>query len=385
MLEQSNIKYLHIMHNDKFIAPYIDYIDKNFDSNGHLFLIIGGVSKYKINIPIKKNIKNIMINFKTQNRYYKYLIYLLKLPYFYIQLLYYLKKVKAEKIFFHGLFDTRLIPFLYTFKSFLKKSYWIIWGGDLYCYQNRKKDFIRKWYYKLEDYVKGNFIGYITLNKGDYRLAYQYYGAHGKNYINQLYPTTLYKDIKFNEEFRKEEEVINIQIGNSANPSNNHYEILDKLFELKGDRKIKVFCILSYGGTDEYVDSVIKYGNKFFGENFVPIVKFMTFDEYLRYINGIDIVIFAHKRQQGVGNLTAFLSMKKTIILRSDVTTYESYLENGIKVKAFEKLDNLEMFDEKILENNKEIAKELYSLEVFNRSWKEIFNHIDENEETYEK
>ena len=66
-----NIKYLHIMHNDKFIAPYIDYIDKNFDSNEHLFLIIGGVSQDKITIPSRKNIKNIMINFKTQNKYWK--------------------------------------------------------------------------------------------------------------------------------------------------------------------------------------------------------------------------------------------------------------------------------------------------------------------------
>ena len=54
-----NIKYLHIMHNDKFIAPYIDYIDKNFDSNEHLFLIIGGVSQDKITIPSRENIKNI--------------------------------------------------------------------------------------------------------------------------------------------------------------------------------------------------------------------------------------------------------------------------------------------------------------------------------------
>jgi len=238
--------------------------------------------------------------------------------------------------------------------------------------------------FKLENYVKGNFLGYITLNKGDYKLAQQYYGAHGQNYVNQLYPTTLYKDIKF-KEFRKEEKWINIQIGNSANPSNNHYEILDKLFKVKDNKEIKIFCILSYGGTKKYVKSVIEYGNKLFGKNFIPIVEFMTFEEYLKYVNNIDIVIFAHKRQQGVGNLIAFLSMKKTIVLRSDVTTYESYLENGIKVKSFENLDNLDKFDEKILEHNKEIAKKIYSLEEFTKSWEEIFNHIDENEETYEK
>lgn len=379
-----NTKYLHIMHNDKFIAPYIDYIDKNFDSNEHLFLIVGGVSQDKITIPIKENIKNIMINFKTNNKYWKYLIYLIKLPYFYIQLLKFFRKVKAEKIFFHGLFDVRLIPFLYVFKGFLKKSYWIIWGGDLYCYQNRKKNFIKKLYYKLEDYVKGNFIGYVTVNKGDYKLAQQYYGAHGQNYVNQLYPTALYKELEF-EETKKSEGLISIQIGNSANPSNNHYEILDKLFKVKSNREIKIFCILSYGGTEKYVKSVIEYGNKLFGKKFIPIVEFMSFEEYLKYVSNIDIVIFAHKRQQGVGNLIAFLSMKKTIVLRSDVTTYESYIENGIKVKSFENLDKLEKFDKKVLENNKKIAKEIYSLEMFTKSWREIFGNLDKSGDKYEK
>ena len=379
-----NTKYLHIMHNDKFIAPYIDYIDKNFDSNEHLFLIIGGVSQDKIIIPVKENIKNIIINYKTKNKYWKYLIYLIKLPYFYIQLLKFFRKAKVEKIFFHGLFDVRLIPFLYVFKGFLKKSYWIIWGGDLYCYQNRKKKLINKLYYKLENYVKGNFIVYITVNKGDYRLAQQYYGAHGQNYVNQLYPTALYKEIEF-KEIEKVEEVINIQIGNSANPSNNHYEILDKLFKVKSNKEIRIFCILSYGGTEKYVKSVIEYGNKLFGKNFIPIVDFMTFEEYLKYVSNIDIVIFAHKRQQGVGNLIAFLSMKKTIVLRSDVTTYESYIENGIRVKSFENLDKLEKFDKKVLENNKKIAKEIYSLEMFTKSWKEIFSNLGKSGDKYEK
>ena len=111
----------------------------------------------------------------------------------------------------------------------------------------------------------------------------------------------------------------------------------------------------------------------------------MSFEEYLKYVSNIDIVIFAHKRQQGVGNLIAFLSMKKTIVLRSDVTTYESYIENGIKVKSFENLDKLEKFDKKVLENNKKIAKEIYSLEMFTKSWREIFGNLDKSGDKYEK
>ena len=47
-LYMKKIKYLHIMHNDKFIAPYIEFINENFRSEEHFFLIIDGFSKNKI-------------------------------------------------------------------------------------------------------------------------------------------------------------------------------------------------------------------------------------------------------------------------------------------------------------------------------------------------
>ena len=38
---------------------------------------------------------------------------------------------------------------------------------------------------------------------------------------------------------------------------------MDKLFKVKGNKELKIFCILSYGGTKKYIKSVIEYGNKF--------------------------------------------------------------------------------------------------------------------------
>ena len=43
-----NIKYLHIMHNEKFIVQYIEFINKNFKKDENFFLIIGGFSKKEI-------------------------------------------------------------------------------------------------------------------------------------------------------------------------------------------------------------------------------------------------------------------------------------------------------------------------------------------------
>lgn len=33
-----NAKYVHIMHNDKFIKPFVDFLNRNFDKEEHLVL-----------------------------------------------------------------------------------------------------------------------------------------------------------------------------------------------------------------------------------------------------------------------------------------------------------------------------------------------------------
>lgn len=47
---------------------------------------------------------------------------------------------------------------------------------------------------------------------------------------------------------------------------------------------------------------VIIKGKELFGEKFIPLTEFMTFEKYLEFLGSIDIAIFAHKRQQAMGN-----------------------------------------------------------------------------------
>ena len=113
-----------------------------------------------------------------------------------------------------------------------------------------------------------------------------------------------------------------------------------------------------------------------FGNKFIPILDFMKFDEYMKFISNIDIAIFAHKRQQGLGNISSFLSMEKTVYLREDVTTYEDFINLGIKIKSFEKineLEKLEIFNKEILRENKEIMKREFSEERLKEQWQETF------------
>lgn len=330
------MKYLHICTNSPITIKYLEFMNKNFSNREHKF--ITEQSKRNIIFCIKD-----VINLYNEMK-------------------------KSERIYFHGLFNPSIILFLFIFKKFLKKSYWIIWGGDLYCFLKEKKGFLKKLYYKVANNVKGDFYGYITHIEGDYKLAKEWYGAKGKYFDCFMYPSNLYKEIRLNK-IKKED--IYIQIGNSADPTNNHFEILKKLEKVK-NKNIKLYCPLSYGNI-KYGKKVIEKGKEIFKDNFIPLTEFMQYDKYLEFLSKIDVAIFAHDRQQAVGNITSLLSMKKTVYLKGSVTTYKMLKDLGIKVKDFNKFENLEKFNDDILEKNKEIIKERFSERRLAEDWKKIF------------
>src|SRR5690606_3405679 len=103
----------------------------------------------------------------------------------------------------------------------------------------------------------------------------------------------------------KTDSTVNILVGNSADPSNNHLEILDKLLPYK-DADIQIYTPLSYGDQD-HAKLVSEYGKKLFSEKFSPVTDFMKEENYLNFLCSIDIAIFNHKRQQGMGNITTLL------------------------------------------------------------------------------
>ena len=281
--------------------------------------------------------------------------------------------------------------FLFIFRIFLKKSNWIIWGGDLYCYEQRRKGLKFFLWYKIENYVKRNFAYINTLVPQDYEIAKKYYKVKGKykkaQYIlnnNEIEPLCRMQYMgknssKFiNALISKKKEDIYIQIGNSANSSNNHFEILDMLKKFKNE-KIKIFCILSYGGNKSYVLKVNEYGIKYFGNKFIGIFDFIPINEYWYYLQNIDILVFNQKRQQGLGNIFMLSYFEKKIYLRNDISSW-SYLVNDLKLKinSYENIKN-ETFEEFIKNNsngNKDkILSTVYSDKYVKNIWEDNFNN----------
>ena len=366
------MKYLHIMRNDKFINPFIEFINKNFLKEENAFFIIDGLET--IEVPNEKNVERYISKGKNLKGILKKVVLLLQLPILYIKLFNYSKK--CEKIYFHGLFDPRIIVFIYFFRFFLKKSSWIIWGGDLYDCVYKKNSFIQKSFEKIDRYVKKNMAVISTLVPEDYLIAKKYYDVSGEYqraiYINPIKLEFLEKISKASKNGKK---FINIQIGNSADPANNHFEVLDILKKYK-DENIKIYCPLSYGDR-EYALKVTKYGKKIFKEKFVEMLNFLNPQKYTEYLGSIDILIFNHKRQQGLANINALAYLEKKIYIRSDISSW-NYLKNEIGLKIFDieeiKKKKFSDFINNPKNNNKEIIlNTVYSNEYQKKIWQKNF------------
>ena len=142
-----------------------------------------------------------------------------------------------------------------------------------------------------------------------------------------MYPSNIFNG-KLQEKTQSNR--VNILIGNSADPSNNHFEALEIAKE-QVFNSYHVYCPLSYGNPG-YAKEVIKHGETLFGNHFTGLTDFIPIDNYNRFLSEIDVALFNHKRQQAIGNITFLAGMGKKVFLRSDITTW-SFLRNiGVKV-----------------------------------------------------
>ena len=358
------IKILHIIPSDKFDKDFINFINLNFNDKENFFLLTTSKSEDCKKRKLGENVR-VHKYIRSKIRLIDYLLAPIEILRVYIIFTYF--AVRSNKIIFHNVEKVRLL-YLYLFRFLLKKSYWGIWGiSDNETPYETKGIFIN-----IEKYVKANFKGYVTQVKGDYEIIKNVFGAKGKYYDCFMYPSNLYKEIKLDFNKKNNNELY-IQIGNSGQECNNHFQIFEKLKKYR-DENIRLYCILSYGALPGYKEKVIKRGKEIFGDKFVPVVDFMKFEEYMKFLSNIDIAIFAHNMQKAVGNITSLLSMKKTIYMKETVTTYGMLQDLGIVVKSFNNFGDLKKLDEIILEKNKEIIKERFSEKRLIEDLSNLFN-----------
>ena len=212
-----------------------------------------------------------------------------------------------------------------------------MWGGDFYFPETKSK--IR---HKIIENI-GNLLTGMEEEIELIRKEYRAKGKHLKLFVG--YPSNLFKNNKYQI---KPSNTINILVGNSAAPTNNHIEIFDKLLALK-NKKIKIYVPLSYGDKS-YAKEIARIGHNYFGEQLVPLFNFMSNIEYINFLSNIHIAIFNHNRQQGMGNIITLLGLGKKVFIRNDITSWKYFEKLGIKIFD-NKIIDLSTLDKNIKRN----------------------------------
>lgn len=279
----------------------------------------------------------------------------------------------CDRIIVHGLFDKYYNIVLYLFKNITKKTMWVIWGGDLY--EKITPMFIRLIRVFMKKRILNYLFSYIVIVDGDELFLRNNYLTYAKKYV-AFYPNPIDFDFYNICSDQKKHTYKRILLGNSASISNNHVEILDLLKMYKNDDFI-IYCPLSYGD-NEYARYVISYGYNLFGKKFVPLVKFLSPQNYAKFLSVMDVAIMNHETQVAVGTILSMLYLGKKVFLNKEVSTYSWLKNKDVYLYSIEEFVNgsvdMFYFDHKKSNHNKTMIQKYFSDENAILYWSDIFN-----------
>lgn len=349
------VKVLHVSEMEKFMPDFVSLLRKEYAEGDHVFWLVGDCNKYRV--PEANGV------YLAQGGPLEKLIGFVRLA---------VLLNSSQKVVLHGLFNPGVIFLLFLMPWTLPRCYWAMWGGDLYAGLKQKTNIklrIKEWFKRRVIRRIGHLVTYIP---GDFDIAERVYQADGRRWECIMYPSNLVEesgDLKARSGSNKP---IRVLIGNSADPSNQHFEILNKLKQID-DASFEVIAPLSYGQT-QYAERVKEQGRVIFGQRFSSIDNFMLREEYLQLLGSIDIAIFNHARQQAMGNTIALISKGKSVFLRRD-TPHAQFLESlGIIFGDVQEL-SLTPLKQKDLESNMKCVCSYFSKENLKVQMEKLFEN----------
>lgn len=282
--------------------------------------------------------------------------------------------INSDIVIQHGLFDSRHIVSL-NFVPFLsKKLYWVVWGGDLYYGYDSQERAVFKILSILRNRLLRRVSNIITGLESDFMMFCEKYNPKAKLYFVTYSYNLDFPDIL---NYLPRQETLRVMIGNNATKGNFHFEVFDKVFSALKDVNIdfRILLSLSYGDL-EYGESVIKYAKNLFGEKIEILQKFLSYDDYNKILNTVDIAIMHHDMPEGMGVILQLLTYGKKIYIKS---SNPLYLELQTKqIMVFDSLNSLEKIIEpltkKELELNVTQIHFHYSIEAAINKWNKIFS-----------
>lgn len=291
---------------------------------------------------------------------------------------------KFDYIFIHAM-NFSIKDLLKINPEVMKKVIWCVWGHDLYVRKETKM--LKKIKSKIKSIVKYMILKNIyAVGIGFGYDAIQVRKVVGNNPKIFFMPYGYEKGMKakyekiYNE--NKEKSDLKIMIGHSGYEFLNHIEIMKKLKRFENEN-IKISLILAYG-KKEYIENVKKYAYDNFAKNKIEIIENLTTDEeYMRYLNSVDIAIFDFSHQAALGNIWKLAYLEKKIFLRDDGIIKTAFDLEFLHSNDVEELDTIsfkELSEELSIKEKKRLHNygELYlDDEVVENAWLRVLNYLE--------
>lgn len=326
--------FIHVFMNDKFTRSIVDFINTHFDPAEHCFVFCGGQLEKEFPLPEGDNIFNCAHPACLA------------------------VSDSVSKVIFHGLYNPEIVLHLYEHPEIMKKSYWILWGGDLHDAPSTLVD----------DYVRSHFQG-IATNAYSRKIYQQRYGKEKAFFpLGICFESIEYERIVATPVPQKK--YIQIQVNNSTHPST--LDAFHSLAKFK-DENISITTILSYG-MQEWRKKIVDEGKMIFGNKFSPIMGYIPKETYIKHLARNDIFILNQERPQGM--TTAFTSMLlgKKVFMRGDIS--EFWRDEGYTLHDTRSLDTLtfeQLCANPAPEENKRLAAGRFDPVIQKERWQNIF------------
>lgn len=176
---------------------------------------------------------------------------------------------------------------------------------------------------------------------------------------------------------RKFDGRVNIMIGHSGHPYNNHKAILDALYRFR-EENIQIYIIASYG-RPEYIKEIKLYGKHLYGDKITYLDEMLPYNQYVELLNKMDIAFFDAKISYALGNINILKLLKKKIFLNKNGVIRRSFDLEGLPYVCTADLENLS-FEEfvKPMVYSEEITMKLVpaSYEKKVQTWHEILRML---------
>lgn len=381
--------YLHVFTcNNQVIRSFIDLID----SREELY------SEYKHKVLMMNCAWTNYFENKTTDFYENIEIIISKSPTD-VRKVFYIETKNADKVFIHHLCGDKLLMLFLLLPSIIKKTYWVLWGGDLYYYNSiRYRTNIRRrtktlrstiWKFYIEISMRVfEYFRKIVISNTPYVICEvdeelnqlkEWYKTKAKLLVAPYPSVAKYEHLDAVYSEKNKNNTKTVLVGISADTLNEHHEIIEKLSNHTGLSDMKVMCILSYGGGGNYVKSVIDFGHEKLGNSFEAILDYRSPAEYGRLLSNIDtVVINVKRRMRGLGTIKLLLYLGKKVYLKSDLMIYQYFKRKGFVIYDTNDflqgdLSDLFSFPVRYQLQNRDLIDNIYSEEAVTKAWENIF------------